>query len=288
MSRSGLPEKLCSEDRIVVKVNFVSSYTPLCATPVEAVEAFLKSLPGSCLKKTVIVEAPSLGSFREAVERYGYSRLEDEYGVELVNLAGDDFDEFYVWGRSLERDVLVRVSKTILGARALVSIVRPKTHDTVVVTLSIKNVVVGAIMPGYRHRIHQGYKAINLTLAYLATRMMPRLAVIDGYVGMEGDGPIGGEPKPLGLVVVGDNALEADSLVAWLMGFDPSEIGYFYYLHKWGYGEINPDMMRVESGFDWRSYRTRFRPHRLYREQLEWRLTPEEERKVGKELEKIS
>ncbi len=286
LSRSSLPNQLCRQDKIVIKVNFVSSYVPLCATPVEAVESFLKALPGSCLDKTIIIEAPSGGSFREAIERYGYTRLADEYGVELVDLAGDDFEEFYVWSRNLEKDVLVRVSKTILEAKALVSIVRPKTHDTVVVTLSIKNVVVGAIMPGYRSRIHQGYKAINLTLAYLATKMMPNLALIDGYVGMEGNGPVGGEPKPLGLVLIGSNALETDALTAWLMGFNPNDIGYFYYLHRWGYGEITPDKIRVDSNIDWKSYRTRFKPHRLYLEQLKWRLAPEEERKVERQLEK--
>ena len=279
--RAGCPARLCDRNRIVVKVNFVSSYQPLCATPVEAVRAFLDSLPSQCWRRVVVAEAPAIGGFREAVERYGYAGLEDEYGVELYDLSGDDYDEFYVWDRSLRRSVSVRVSKTILEADALVSMVRPKTHDTVVVTLSIKNVVVGAILPGYRHRIHQGYKAINLTIAYLATKMMPSLAVIDGYLGMEGDGPVHGRPKPLGLVVLG-SPIESDALTSWLMGFEPGDIGYLYYLDRWGFGEIRPERIDVRSGFDWKSFRKRFEPHRTFQRQLGWRLSPEEEEAVAR------
>jgi len=272
----------CAAGEVVVKVNFVSAYTELSATPVEAVEALAKRLAGRC--RVIVAEAPAIGSFEGAVRRFGYSRLR-EYGVELVDLAGDDYEEFYVWDRSLNRRVKVRVSRTILGSRYLVSVVRPKTHDTVVVTLTLKNVVVGAILPGDRHRIHQGYKAINLSIAYLAAHMLPKLAIVDGAVGMEGAGPTNGTPIELGVSLAGSNAVTVDAAAAHLMGFDPRSVGYLYYLSRWGYGCIDPERIEVEGLPDWRARAKRFEPHPTYRYQLEWRLSEDELRRVERELE---
>jgi len=272
----------CRASEVVVKVNFVSAYTELAATPVEAVEELVRRLVGRC--RVLVAEAPTIGSFESAVKRFRYSKLR-EYGVELVDLAGDDYEEFYVWDRSLNRRVKVRVSKMILGSRFLVSVVRPKTHDTVIVTLTLKNVVVGAILPGDRHRIHQGYKPINLSIAYLAAHMLPKLAIVDGAVGMQGAGPTGGEPIELGVSLAGENAVTVDAATAHLMGFNPRNVGYLYYLSRWGYGCIDPEMIEVEGLPDWRTRAKRFEPHPTYRRQLEWRLSEEELRLVERELE---
>lgn len=266
---------------VVVKVNFVSAYEPLCATPVEAVEELVKFLSKRC--KVIVAEAPTIGSFKDAVRRYGYERL-SEYGVELFDLSGDDYEDFYVWGRSLRRDVKVKVSRTMLRSSWLVSVVRPKTHDAVIVTLTVKNVAVGALEPGSRHRIHQGYKAMNVNLAYLATRMMPKLSLVDGYVGMQGAGPTHGDPIVLGVSLGGRNAVSVDAVAAAMMGFNPLDVGYLYYLSKWGYGVADLSGVEVVGLRDWRLYAKSFQPHPSFRRQLEWRLSPDELAKIEEEL----
>lgn len=277
----------CNFKTIVVKVNFVSASRQLSATPVEAVEEYIKYLQNRRKNKIIIAEAPAGGgSFKDALERYGYYRLKD-YDVEFLDLDKDDYEEFYVWNRNLERNVKVRVSKTLLESDYLVSIVRPKTHDTVIVTLSIKNVVVGAILPGDRYKIHQGYKAINLSIAYLATRLMPKLSLIDGYMGMEGNGPIGGTPVQLGVSLGGFNPVSVDAATAYLIGFDPRDIGYLNYLSEWGYGCIDPSQLKIVGVEDWQSYQKQFQPHSAYYSQLNWQLTPSEKRRVEKELENL-
>lgn len=277
----------CNFKTVVVKVNFVSASRQLSATPVEAVEEYIKYLQNRCKNKIIIAEAPAGGgSFKDALERYGYYKLKD-YDVEFLDLGKDDYEEFYVWNRSLERSVKVRVSKTMLESEYLVSIVRPKTHDTVIVTLSIKNVVVGAILPSDRHKIHQGYKAINLSIAYLATRLMPKLSLIDGYTGMEGNGPVGGTPIQLGVSLGGFNPVSVDAATAYLMGFDPRDVGYLNYLSQWGYGCIDPSQLKIMGLESWQRLQKQFQPHITYYSQLNWRLTPSENMKVEKELENL-
>ncbi|MDP7208164.1 MAG: DUF362 domain-containing protein, partial [Candidatus Bathyarchaeota archaeon] len=98
---------------------------------------------------------------------------------------------------------------------------KPKTHDCVIATLSIKNVVVGSFVTApEKEKIHQGAKAINLNIAKLAKHCMPSLGLIDGFEGMEGAGPIDGDPVRLGVASASLNPVSLDAVMAWIMGFD--------------------------------------------------------------------
>ena len=99
--------------------------------------------------------------------------------------------------------------------------------------------VMGAIQSPHKWKVHQGYGAINLSIAELAELLMPHLAVIDGLEGMEGNGPVNGTPVKWGIFIAGTNAVEVDVLTTWLMGFDPKDVGYLYILHKKDRGRIN-------------------------------------------------
>lgn len=67
----------------------------------------------------------------------------------------------------------------------------PKTHDLVIATLSLKNMAVGSLRT--KSACHAGYRGTNLNLYKLAPYVAPHLAVIDGYQGMEGNGPVSGD-----------------------------------------------------------------------------------------------
>ena len=282
---SSFYSKVKSSKSVVIKVNFVSAYSRLSSTPIEAVKALLDEIFKVRKKEVIIAETPAIGDFRYALKEYGYLKLKDSYNVDFLDISDDDYEEFYVWNSDLRRDVRIRVSKTILNSDCLISITRPKTHDTVIVTLTIKNVAVGAILPSDRGKIHKGYKPINISIAYLATFMLPKIGIIDGYIGMEGNGPARGDPKSLGVSLVGFEPVALDSLVTYLMGFEPANIGYLYYLWKWGYGNFAPDGVKVIGVDDIKSFRTKFRPHVTYNSQLKWRLSKDEERIAFKDLD---
>ena len=262
---------------ILIKPNFVSTHVSLSATPVDSVKALIDFIYKYVGRRHIIIaEGPALGSIDTALRNYGYIDLKDEYDVEFFDINEDpEYEIFKVYSRSLRRDVKVRVSKTVLEADYRISICRPKTHDTVVVTLSVKNMVMGAIMGTDKSKMHQGYLAINMNIAEMARYLMPELAIIDGYVGMEGNGPVGGSPVRWGVALAGTNPVEVDALTAWLMGFEPEDVGYLFFLNKMGYGEINPKNINV-IGEDSANLRIKFAPHRTYRSQLSWRDRKEE------------
>jgi uncharacterized protein (DUF362 family) len=96
----------------------------------------------------------------------------------------------------------------------------PKTHDCVITTLSIKNMVVGSLVNREKSKIHQGCKGINLNLATFSRFVMPHLGVIDGFVGMEGRGPVSGDPVELRAAAASLYPISLDAVTSKIMGFD--------------------------------------------------------------------
>ncbi|MBS7653694.1 DUF362 domain-containing protein [Candidatus Bathyarchaeota archaeon] len=268
--KENVRRKLPGRARILIKPNFVSAYNPPSATPVECVDEILKFLLALADPKEIIVsESPTIGSFGEAVRRYGYMGLKDKYNVEICDLDEYGHEEVEI-ADSRGSPLTVPVSKLALESDFRVSPVRPKTHDVAVVTLTIKNMVVGSIKRGYRRLIHQGYWQINYNIARIAVKVMPHLAIVDGYEAMEENGPVHGNLRRWGAYFASINPVSLDSAVAFAMGFNPSDVGYLYLLSKWDHGELNPEKINIiGEGID--AVRTIFKPHRDFRNQISWK-----------------
>jgi uncharacterized protein (DUF362 family) len=148
----------------------------------------------------------------------------------------------------------VRMSRLLLDRNSFViSAAKMKTHDLVVATLSLKNVIFGAPIkePGFgfgkkgkpgaksnKPIVHgSGIHGINYNLFALAQRLHPHLAVIDGYDGMEGYGPTRGTAVEHRVCVAGTDWLAADRVAVELMGIDFAKIGYLSYCAQAGLGE---------------------------------------------------
>jgi uncharacterized protein (DUF362 family) len=206
----------------------------------------------------------------EATSNFGFDSLLDEYDVGFKDLNRDEYLELEGVDRAL-KSLKFRVSKTLLDSDYLISVAKPKTHDCVIATLSIKNVVVGSLITkSEKEKIHQGVRAINLNIAKLAKHCMPSLGLIDGFEGMEGAGPVNGDPVRLGVASASLHPVSLDSVMARIMGFDPFDIGYLHHLDEWGAGVANLDGIRVVGESIERVYQT-FKPHPTHQDQLKWR-----------------
>jgi len=290
LSRINLRE-LLKQRKIYIKINMVSASVLLSMTPREAIEETVRFLRNrmNYTGDIAIIEGSAVGgSTYDGFKRLGLIELSKKYDLELIDIHEDEEREITLFNTRLE-EMYVPISKTLVNAPFLISLCRAKTHDTVIVTLSIKNTAVGGIVGKQnRHRIHQGYQAINVNIAILGAIMYPNVSIIDGRIGMEGNGPVSGTPKEWGYVIAGKNAVETDAVTAYGMGFDPESIGYLYYLNKLGYGEIK--VATKYPVID--EIKIRFKPHKTYNMQLQWRLDPEQENiileKAGKIINKYA
>lgn len=116
---------------------------------------------------------------------------------------------------------------TALGADLLVSIPKMKTHHWVGATLSMKNlfgVVPGGIYGWPKNSLH--WAGIQESIVDLHFAFPRQFAIVDGIVGMEGNGPIQGTPKPVGVLVAGRDVRAVDATCCRIMRIDPLKIGY--------------------------------------------------------------
>lgn len=109
----------------------------------------------------------------------------------------------------------------------IVSLPKMKTHHWAGVTLSMKNLF--GMMPGIyygwpKNVLH--HAGIARSILDINATVQPRLAIVDGIIGMEGDGPIMGSPRSSGVLVMGTNLPAVDATCARLMRIDPARIEY--------------------------------------------------------------
>jgi len=137
---------LCGVDQILVKPNFVSPDYPLCATHVDATRATLDWLRARTDVPILIGDGSALRNTWDAFENYGYLALPDQYrDVSLMDLNADETVELTAYDWRL-RPMRLKASRTAVESPFRISVGPPKTHDTVLVTLSLKNMIMGGLV----------------------------------------------------------------------------------------------------------------------------------------------
>jgi len=209
----------------------------------------------------VIAESAANGPTLDGFANYGYPRAAAKHGVKLVDLDQEPHEVVQVFDERDFRPHPVRMSRLLLDPKTfIISAAKLKTHDQVVATLSLKNIIFGAPIkdlgfafgrrgkPGARSDkpiAHGGgIRGINYNLFALAQRLHPHLAVIDGHEGMEGYGPTRGTPVDHRVCLVGMDWLAADRVGVKLMGIDFAKVGYLNYCADAGLGLA--DLSKIE------------------------------------------
>jgi uncharacterized protein (DUF362 family) len=116
---------------------------------------------------------------------------------------------------------------TVLGSDLLVSMPKMKTHHWAGATLSMKNlfgIVPGGVYGWPKNVLH--WAGIHQSIADLHSLFPKHFAIVDGIVGMDGNGPIQGQPKAAGVIVSGRDPVAVDATCCRIMQIDPTRIGY--------------------------------------------------------------
>jgi uncharacterized protein (DUF362 family) len=160
------------------------------------------------------------------LEESGLGEVLTNCDLEFVDLNYDDVD--FVPNR-LGRTKLAQLAlpRSLKRANLVVSLAKLKTHHWAGVTLSLKNLF--GVMPGVvygwpKNVLH--YAGIGPSILDIAAAVRPHLAIVDGIIGMEGDGPIMGSARQSGCLVMGTNLAAVDATCARLMRINPHRVGY--------------------------------------------------------------
>lgn len=249
--------------KIVLKPNNVNINVPLASTHVDTLEGileFLKSIGKT--ENVIIAESAANGPTLDGFENFGYFRMADKYHVKLIDLDQQPFDIIHVFDEKDFKPHAVRMSHLMLDPHSfIVSVARMKTHDRVFATLSLKNIVFGSpikdkgfgfgstrkagtnsdkpIMHG------SGFRGINYNLYSMSRQLHPHLAVIDGFEGMEGNGPNDGTPVDHRICIASTDWLAADRVGIELMGIDFANVGYMNFCKETNLGVADLDKIQI-------------------------------------------
>ena len=212
--------------RVVLKPNLVEfSRGKVINTDPRFVDGVIEFFKREGAAEIVVAEGP--GHWRNVQYLVNASGLGDvlrKHGVRFVDINHDEPVKTINLGRTTGLEYLY-LSRTVLDADVFVSLPKLKTHHWAGATLSLKNLF--GSLPGIcygwpKNELH--WRGIPNSIVDIALTHMPHLAIVDGIVGMEGDGPLAGTAKPVGAVVMGIDLLAVDATCCRLMKLPPERL----------------------------------------------------------------
>lgn len=225
----GLAKDWAKDKTVLLKPNLVEPdvTAPHINTNPVMIRAAAEMFRRRGAKEVIVAEAQ--GHIRDShlvLDRAGFTPMLGEMKLHFIDLNHDELVDVKNTGGQTKLKQLV-LPATLQRADIVVSMPKMKTHHWAGVTLSMKNLF--GVMPGViygwpKNVLH--LEGIPSSIVDITSTVAPELAIIDGIVGMDGDGPIMGNPKTSNLIVMGTNLVATDATAARLMGFDPQDIPY--------------------------------------------------------------
>ncbi len=234
--------------QIILKPNCVSDSYPACATHPDSLRGLLDFFAEITDQNIQIAEASAseFGTI-SCYEDYQYLDLEEEYNVTLVDMNLGEWTELDGIQTINDGIVKIRIVNPFLDPdNYIVSVSRMKTHWHMVATLSVKNFLMGAPWNGQQPEFenpnqvekvkmhgcdnilwegsHNEYLTTNLPT--LAVHIWPDFGFVDGFEGMEGNGPTQGTPVDHRISLAGPDCIAVDRIGMELMGINPHYMRY--------------------------------------------------------------
>jgi uncharacterized protein (DUF362 family) len=269
---------------VLLKPNTVAVNNQLGCTHVDALRGMLDYL-AERYRGPVVIADSSKDCTWDAYENFLYNRVVSEYRPLKITLVDLNEDPRPVVDEIVDRDLhltQVRLASRLFDPDAFIlGCALLKAHDNVVATLSVKNLVMAAPLHQSRNestkwhdkaRYHQGYRQIQMNLALTARRMRPfwGATVIDGFEGMEGEGPLRGTPVASRIAIASTDYVAADRIGVECMGVNPAWPGYLQYCCDAGLGQYDLSKIDLRASVALADVRKTYKLHPRVEKQIEW------------------
>ncbi|MGE5644754.1 MAG: DUF362 domain-containing protein [Acidobacteriota bacterium] len=268
---------------VVIKPNNVATNIQLAATHVDALEGILDYLEPR-FKGPVVIAESSAGNTMEGFEYYKYTRLPSErrsQKIQLIDLNEEaKFEPLAVLSKDLHVD-RVRLAARLLDPDAfIICSTMLKTHNVAVATLSVKNMTLGAPLHNApkeakrwndKRKYHTGVRGTNYNMMLTAQKMAPfwGATVIDGFEGMEGNGPSSGTPVASRIAIASTDYIAADRVGVECMGINPLWVAHLQYCWQAGLGQYEADKIDIR-GEKIADVQKKYRLHADIERELRW------------------
>jgi uncharacterized protein (DUF362 family) len=222
--------------KVLIKVNFITTKTwdSGATTDPLVVEAIIQKIKPLGLEIYVVESDATMTNADNAFKATGMAEMCQRNSVKCLNL------------RHLKEKVKIPVPNSetlkdieipkIAAESAVISAAKLKTHMATTVTLGMKNMF-GMLPDKFKAKYHA--KGISGVVVDINSVLKPKLTVIDGFVAMEGKGPVDGTPVKMDLIVASKDVVAADATGARVMGMNPHEIKHIRVAAEKGLGQID-------------------------------------------------
>ena len=214
--------------RVLLKPNLVGP-DPLGVTNTHpaVIAATRESLLRLGAAQVLIGEGPALDRDTEAIlESIGLRHYTGSLTNVFVDLNVDDVEKVLL-PTTASRLRELYLPKAVLSADFIISMPKLKTHHWAGVTLSLKNmfgIVPGSCYGWPKNVLH--WAGIDSAILDINAAVRPDFAIVDGIVGMQGNGPLQGEPKNSAVLILGDDPVAVDATCCRVMGLLPAKVKY--------------------------------------------------------------
>jgi len=281
--------KLAAKKYVLIKPNNVGTQGQLGMTYVDTIRGILDYLEPR-FKGPVVIGESSAGDTMQGFENFKYTALQAEFKQRKITLVDFNREAKFIVMPLLDFDLHVvpaRLAERCFDPDAfIISSAVMKVHNIAVVSLAVKNMVLGAPLhqaPGEtthwsdKRRYHAGIRQSLYNIYLTAQRMQPfwGAALIDGCEGIEGGFGVGGTPVPSRATVASTDFISADRVAAEVMGVDANWLGWMKYCGEAGVGQWDLSKIDVR-GAAIAAVQKKYRLHPDIELQLKW-MGPMEE-----------
>ncbi len=215
-----------SGKKVLIKPNFLKPSYPdkaIITHPDLLVAAF--EVLKDCGAKIYLGDSPGFGSLESVLKKaeifpciamYDVKVADFSAAIKIKSKNSIVFKEFDLPEVIFECDEIFNIPKL-------------KTHQMMLLTLAVKNLY-GCIFGAKKIKLHltagENHELFATLLLDIYLAIKPSLNILDGILGMEGDGPASGEVKKFRLLAASDDALILDFEVAKLLSVNPEKVPY--------------------------------------------------------------
>lgn len=238
----GAGQFLPENGRVLVKPNLVGpvSREKRAATDPEVARAVCELLREAGAGTVSLGDSPAVASAALVMRRNGYNNVLPDW-VDRVA-----FDRARPCPTASHRDL--QLAAAALDAGAIIDVPKLKTHAYMGLTLAVKNMfgaVVGARKAQWHLRAGENRELFARLVVEICYALGPRLTVVDGVIGMEGNGPANGVPRELGLILAGDDPAAVDAVIARMLGYETADLPIQAELERSGTGVTDLEEIEV-------------------------------------------
>lgn len=234
-----------SGEKVLLKPNLLRAASPERAivTHPEVVGAVAEILR-DCGAHLYLGDSPPLGNIHKVLVKSGYESILKKYGIQTVPFLEKrlvEFSDQRIYRR-------LELAAEVFDFDRVINIAKLKTHCQMTLTLGVKNLfglVIGSDKASWHLRAGRVTDNFAHVLLQIYETVRPDISIIDGILGMQGNGPNSGEPRHVGILCASRDAIAMDAVVARLLGFPIESVRTCALGHALGLGKILSEEIEV-------------------------------------------